>query len=825
MKKINLIGASTLAMIAWMPAFGQAADTSGDIVVTATKRQQTLQDVPISVSVTSSDTIQKAQITDIIDLQSVVPSLKVYQLQNTGQTGFSIRGFGNGTGNAGIEASVGIFIDGVYRSRSASSLSDLPELERVEVLRGPQSTLFGKNVSVGAISIVTKAPSFKWGGFAEATVGNYGEIMAKAKINAPLSDTLAVSLYGSVDQRDGYTTNIVAGAPGKINDRDRWSLRGDILWKPTANFSLRVIADYSKINEVCCTAVYTNAGPATQFIALGLGKTISNYNNNPYQTSYNFLPTNKLTGQGISAEANLQLSFAKLTSITSYRDQKYDVAQDVDFSGADAANQTSSDHYKTFTQEFRLTSTGKGPFSWLLGAFYSDEDIATGRNITYGKDSYNLLNGLSGGGVGKLEGALHFLNPAIVPGKYFFQNGQGISDNWDMKDRSFSIFGQADYKITPQLTATGGAAYLNDHKAVTSNLTLSDPFSLLNVTNIPQLAFLSVPTNAFAGLTALQFFRPQVNIPHAALTLNPNTATAAFDGTLRTIGYYGTTIAAEDGILNGSQVTYTGRLAYEITKHFNVYASYSTGWKAGAYNLSSDSTPPDANGYGRSANPEKLTVYEVGIKSRFRGGFVNIAAFSEVVKGFQSNAFTGTGFALTNAGQQSTKGFEIDSSYAPIRSLVLTANATYLEAKFDSFTKAACSTLQTINPCAAGIVFHDVSGSPTGDVPKWSVSASALYTHEWGGGYSSFIRGEYDYTSSYLSSNTVPAAFSTTSVSSINASLGFDTPYKLNVLFWVRNLTKDHSQIASFNTVIQSGSYSAYPNEPRRFGVTVRKTF
>jgi iron complex outermembrane receptor protein len=842
MKNIHLIGASSLAIFAAMPLAAQTADRSGvgDIVVTATKRAQSLQDVPISVSVTSSETLKQANITDIIDLQSVVPSLKVYQLQNTGQTGFSIRGFGNGTGNAGIEASVGVFIDGVYRSRSASSLSDLPEVERIEVLRGPQSTLFGKNVSVGAISIVTKAPNFKWGGWGEATIGNYGEILAKGSINAPLSDTVAVRLYGSVDQRDGYSTNITPGVPGKINDRNRWSLRGDVLWKPSAKFSLRVIADYSNIDEICCTAVYTNAGPVTQLIGvpaalsggLGLGKAISNYNNNPYQTSYNTLPTNKLKGQGISAEANLQLGFAKLTSITAYRDQKYDVVQDIDFSGADAANQVSSDHYKTFTQEFRLTSTGSGPFSWLVGGFYGNEDIATGRNLTFGQDAYTLLNNLviaqtrGAASITKLEGALHFINPAIIPGKTYFQPGQGISDNWDMKDTSFSFFGQADYKLTPQLTITGGLAYLNDHKAVTSNVDLShEPFSLLNLNNIPQLALLGLPTGVFAGLGSLQFYRPQVNIPHAAITLNPNTPTAAFDGTARTVGYYGTSIPAEDGILNGSQLTYTGRVAYELTRHFNVYASYSTGWKAGAYNLSSDSTPPDANGYGRSAQPEKLTVYEIGLKTRFRGGFVNIAAFNEVVKGFQSNAFTGTGFALTNAGQESTKGVEIDTSYAPISPLVFNVNATYLEAKFDSFAKAACTTLATVNPCTGNNVFHDVSGNATGDVPKWSVSASAVYTANLGHGYSSFLRGEYDYTSSYLSSNTVPAAYSTSSVSSVNASLGISTPYKLDLTFWVRNLTKDNSLIASFNTVIQSGSYSAYPNEPRRYGVTIRKTF
>ena len=176
------------------------ADASDDIIVTATKREQTLQDVPVSVSVTSQQTIERAQIRDLVDLQSVVPSLKVAQFNSVGETNFIIRGFGigNGNGNVGIEGSVGVFIDGVYRSRSAASLNDLPEVERIEVLRGPQSTLFGKNVSAGAINIVTRLPQFDPEGRVDLTIGNYGQLLAKATVTGPITDTIAVRLSGNV---------------------------------------------------------------------------------------------------------------------------------------------------------------------------------------------------------------------------------------------------------------------------------------------------------------------------------------------------------------------------------------------------------------------------------------------------------------------------------------------------------------------------------------------------------------------------------------------------------------------------------------------------
>ena len=843
MKNIHIIGASTLALFAAMPTFAQSAEqpSNGDIVVTATKRAQSLQDVPISVSVTSSDTIQKAQIVDLIDLQSVVPSLKVYQLQNTGQTGFSIRGFGNGTGNPGIEASVGVFVDGVYRSRSSSSLADLPDLERVEVLRGPQSTLFGKNVSVGAVSIVTKAPNFKWGGYGEATLGNYGEIIAKGAINAPLSDTVAVRIYGSVDQRDGYTTNITAGVPASVNNKNRYSLRGDVLWKPTSNFQLRVIGDYSHINEVCCTAISAFSGPATAGVIAGLlGKQISSVAN-PYQTTYNQAPTNVLDGGGISAQADLQLSFAKLTSITAYRDQKYNVSQDIDFTGADLANQNSADRYKTFTQEFRLTSTGKGPFTWLLGAFYSHEDIATDNKITYGGDAYNYFNAATSGAIGQLEtlqyaaqGALFGAGaggpPTIFPGKYYFQKGQGIDDNWDMIDQSFSIFGQADYKILPKLTLTGGLAYLHDKKQLTSAVVLNDTVSGSNFSNVPLLGVL--PLNILPGNTPAG--APFFGVPYSSLPATIKIPTNTFAGLNAVQFFYGDTAnhgpvnctsSSTDCSRSDDKLTYTARLAYEFNRHVNLYASYSTGWKGAAANLSNASRPVNALGYGRFAFPESTSVYEVGIKTRFRLGYATLTGFYEKITNLQNNAFVGTAFQLANAGSESVKGFEFDSSIAPIRALTFGLNATYISPKYDSFVGAPCATLPTTNACTGAQQSHDVSGSAPGDSPPWSVTGSATYNADFHNGYAAFIRGEYDYASSFLASNTVPAQYSTTSVDSINASLGITTPYKLDLTFWVRNLTKDHSYLAAFQTTIQTGSYSAYPNEPRTFGFTVRKAF
>lgn len=880
MKKFELLAASAIAVMWTLPATAQTATTasdsaqnaaataadpaqdqsapavSDDIIVTATKREETLQDVPISVSVTSQATIEKAQIKDLIDLQSVVPSLKVPQLNATGQTNFIIRGFGNGNGNDGIESSVGVFIDGVYRSRASSSLDDLPEIERIEVLRGPQSTLFGKNVSAGAISIVTKRPSFEWGGKAEVSIGNYGLINPKVTITGPLTDSLAFRLSGNISERDGYFRNITTGSD--INDRNRRSIRGDLLFQPSSDFSIRVIADYNLIKEVCCGVTSIYNGPYTLGIAAAgftIGDTTKVFDRN---LIFNTDPKNRLKGEGISGQIDYNVGFANLTSITAYRDQVNESNQDIDFTAADIANNITANDIKTFTQEFRLASNGDGPFSWLVGGFYQDEKVDTGRDIRFGKDARAFTNALTGGPQGllfALESLQAVTDPTIVPGSTYFAEGDGISDRYKLDQRSYSIFGQADFKVTDRLTLTGGLAYLNDHKKAESNVVLNDRFSLLNLENIPGLGFIpfallppslsgcllqkgytpgaTAPVNLFGSTLGASLPGPGgAPCPASAAGTNPFALNAL------QFFYAGTPNHApvnfpnanESGILNGHKLTYTARAAYDLD-FLNVYASYATGWKAGAYNLSSDSRPPDANGVGRSAKPENVTVYEIGAKAKFRGGYFNLAVFQQSIKDFQANPFTGLGYSLVNAGKESVKGFEVDAAYAPIPWLSFTGGVTYLDAKYNSFTGAACVNYDTIrcpiNP-ATGLrpVFRDLSGETPAGIPKWSASTSATLSQDLGHGIGVYLRGEFDYTSKTQLTDTTPPELSTFGQNNVNASFGITSaPSQLEIMFWVRNLTNDDQLIGTFPTVAQDGSYSGYPNQPRTYGLTLRKSF
>lgn len=798
MRTTCYLGVSLLALVIASPALAQTATPTAsadqtsqvdDIIVTATKREQTLQDVPISVSVTTAVTLEQAQIKDLIDLQSVVPSLKVVQAAAVGQTNFFIRGFGNGAGNDGIESSVGVFVDGVYRSRTSSALDDLPEVQRIEVLRGPQSTLFGKNVSAGAISIVTARPSFDFGGSAEVSFGNYDSVQTKATVTGPLSDTVAVRLSGTTNNRDGVMRNLTTG--NDINNRDRWSVRGDLLWQPNEDLSVRVIADYNKINEVCCGTVQLQNGPSSGAIpALGLGAISNPATRFDRNIVFDVDPSNELVGKGISAQVDWNAGFAGFTSITAYRNQTNASFQDVDFTGGDLAYKNQANEISTFTQEFRLASNGEGPLSWLVGAFYQNETLDTGVDTSFGTEIRRYVDALSGGGIRILEG---FQGRPV--GAYYFQAGQGIHDFYTMDQTAWSVFGQADYKVTDRLTLTGGLAWMSDKKEARSDVVLTDVFSQQN--------FATIAGGAFAGLNALQFF--YANTTNHAPVNYPN--------------------ATESGVLEDDKVTYALRAAYDFDL-FNVYASYSTGWKAGAYNLSSDSRPPNTAGVGRTADPEDVTVYELGLKAKFRGGYFNLAVFDQTIEGFQSNAYTGTGYSLVNAGEQSVKGAEIDAAWRPVEWLQLSGGVTYLDPLYDSFTGAPCASYDTVRCPTAATPSRDLSGQTPANIPEWTYSLSAVLTHDFGDGFAGYIRAEYDYASDVALAENVPPSIATYGRENVNASIGVTyEPQQIEVMFWARNLTDQDTILGAFPTVAQAESYSGFTNQPATYGVTLRKRF
>lgn len=850
------------------PATSASEDTfqGNEIVVTATKREQTLQDVPVAVTVTTAQVIERAFIRDIKDLATVVPSLRVGERQNANNTNFFIRGFGNGANNAGIEPSVGVFIDGVYRSRSAAQIADLPDVERIEVLRGPQSTLFGKNASAGVISIVTQKPKFDFGGNVEASYGNFDAMIVKGVITGPVTDSIALSVAGGINKRDGFQRNL--GTGNRTGERDRWFVRGQALFEPGNGLSVRIIGDYGKIDENCCAVVNVRTAAPTSIITGLLGGKVNTPDQRYDGIVYtNFDSSNRIKNWGVSGQVDYELGPAKLTSITAYRRSVTNANFDSDFTSADLLRGANIGFVglKTFTQEVRLTASVANTVDLLLGGFYFNEKVDQATRIEWGSQARAyanaLVSGLSGGTrtVPSLEALFGTLsgNPALYTNR-FFSAGPVFQEQYRMDDKNFSLFGQIDFHVADRLTLTGGIAYTNDKKRYTTDVVATDVFSSVDldlmraraaqggiaqtvggllgvpggIANAQQVAgfaaaqpavFAQIQTGANAaalpllGLRPLQYFPPFLNVPNAV----------------------------EDGRTSDDKFTYTARLAYDLSNAVNVYASYATGYKASSINLSRDSRPfaSDAAAiraagigvtnltYGtRLARPENSRVIEGGIKGNWGVVSANFAVFQQEIKGFQSNIFTGTGFVLANAGKQSVFGFEFEGMAKPAKGLTLGMSVTYLDPKYDDFTNSA---------------FGDATGITPADVPPISATFSGEYDHEMGNGDHVIVRGSYHYESKVQVIEGLPAFIQrnpitqevlpggylpglaaaqpfTREVDEVDASLTYAMENGVELAVWGRNLLNDRYISTVFDSPAQSGSVSAYVNSPRTYGVSAR---
>ncbi|MBT8085425.1 MAG: TonB-dependent receptor [Woeseia sp.] len=793
-----------------------------EITVTATKREQTLQEVPIAVSVTSGETIEKAQVLDILDLQTLVPSLRVTQLQSSGNTNFVIRGFGNGANNPGIEPSVGVFIDGVYRSRSAAAISDLPNLQRVEVLRGPQSTLFGKNASAGVISVITALPDDTFSGKAEVTAGSYGQLIVKGDVSVPISETAGFSLSAGSNTRDGYSDNLADGTD--FNGRDRWNVRGQLALVPRDNISLRFLADYDEIDELCCGVGNLVSGPATGAI-IGVGGAI--VPNDPFglQSFYNYSPRNQIENSGISMQADIDIGEMTLTSITAARNVTRIEDFDADFTSADIIGRNFSDtDIDTFTQELRLAG-GSENVDWMVGLFYFDESVKYDTQLLLGNVTrpYTALLASMGTNPFFWDGLEAQLAPFGVQPGTFFAPGQGVSETTGQDNQALSVFAQVDWHLSDRATLTLGANFTTDEKDAFVRQVNTDVFSALDFVAIgyagaraggaddATATFISTTPcsatnpppgcNALLGLQALQVLPQFVNYPNSV----------------------------ENGNSEDDDVTWTARLAVDVTDSLNMYASASTGFKASSWNLSRDSRPfaadlaaiqgaglqtPNLTTGTRFAGPEESTVFEVGLKGKFARGAVNLAVFEQTIEGFQSNIFSGVGFNLANAGKQSTKGVEIDATFFATEALEFTFAGTFLDPKYDSFVGA----LGVNGP-------EDLSGKTPAGIHERSMTGSATYTKDFANGNSAFIRADYIYESEVQVVDNVPKSVASREVNVLNSSIGLSTESGWDFMVWGRNLTDDDFLLSAFPSVFQEGSLSGYANQPRTFGVTLRKAF
>ena len=688
---------------------------------------------------------------------------------------------------------------------------DLPDVSQVEVLRGPQSTLFGKNASAGVVAISTAEPQMTTHGSAEVSYGNYNAVVAKASLTGKIAKDLAGSIVGGYNRRDGYIQD--AGTGQKTNNRDRYFVRGQLLYAPGNGLKVRVIGDYGQINELCCATTTVLAGPTTAAVR-AVGGQVNNPAN-PFATSYsNLASTNQVVNYGVSGQVDYRLGAINLTSITAWRKSINHNNQDSDFTSADLLGRNSADvSIRTFTQELRA-SLALGDFvNFLAGGYYFNENIGQQGQLQYGKDfrTYaNLLIQQQSGGAFSLplvEGVLGQLsgNPGLYTGR-FFQAGTGLSESYALQDEAFSVFSQADVKFG-KVTVTGGINYTHDRKRFATGVTSSDVFSRINL-----VPYAAVVGPQLLALRPLQFMPQFLNVPNAV----------------------------EPGRTADGDISYTARAAYAATSHVNVYASYATGFKAASVNLSRDSRPalsdaaaivagglavPNQTYGSRFALPEKSASIEVGLKANWGIASANLAVFRENIKNFQTNLFNGVGFDLLNAGKEQVFGIEFEGQVHIGPEVTLGESVTYLKPKYDSFVNSS---------------FGDMSGLTPAGVPPISSTLVGTWDHPFGRGHHLILRGDWHYEAptqiedglpGFITSNPITGAVVSyqtgidaarqfkREISEMDASLTWKMPMGLEMSVWARNLTNDRYLTVIFDSPVQAGSVSGYPNQPRTYGV------
>ncbi len=824
------------------PQAAQDSDSTGDIIVTATRRSEALSDVPLAVSAVTAASLQNSGASDIRALNQLSPSLLVSSTSSeAGAGGARIRGIGTVGDNPGLESSVATFVDGVYRNRAGVGLTELGAIDRIEVLRGPQGTLFGRNASAGLISIITKKPEFNFGAEGEATYGSFNTIRVSGGVTGPLGETVAARLDGVYLKRDGFLTDVVSGR--KINGRDRYLLRGQLLFQPNDDFSVRLIGDYSDRKEECCGATYLPAQNLTRAadgtlvsspnsiagIERALGGIISD---NTFARTVALTPGVGYQGNvrdaGISAEINWKFGNATLTSITAYRDWKLVRGQDADFNSLDILkrlnNGGASQSFKTFTQELRLQGTAfDDKLDWLVGGYFANEKLGLTDNLTYGADYERYANCLLFAGVlpsalaptptgncvnqpvlaatatltGSATLAALNANPlrpgfgslaAAIGQPTATLNGIGLNDTFSQTSRNYALFTHNVIRFTDRLNLTLGARYTNEEK--TLDATFRDNNTIC------------------AGLRAS---------PLAALATLPCVIPNVPGGSFSQTGAK----KSED------RITGTAVLSFKPVDNLLIYASFSRGYKAGGFNLDRSGLTYGAPNLNQlTFEPELVNSYELGYKWNGNGIDLNIAAFRQDFTGFQLNTFNGVNFIVVNINACKTSlngadrddnsatgvctsglksgvrsaGLEMEAFLRPVRHLGVNLGLTYVNTKYGD-------DLVGINGTALPAALNNLPGQRLSNSSEIVATSSISWTPPLGdSGLSGLVYADMRYQSDINTGSDLDREKQQDGVAIVNARLGIrGAESKWGIEVWAQNVFNTNYQQVSFDAPLQGG--------------------
>ncbi|HWK42874.1 MAG TPA: TonB-dependent receptor [Croceibacterium sp.] len=791
-------------------AADQAADaqaTAGNypenvIIITARRRQEAAQDVPLAISTLDARTINDTGNFSVQKLQQLAPTLQVYS-SNPRNTAVNIRGIGVpfGLTNDGFEQGVGIYIDDVYNARVSAAVFDFLDISQVEVLRGPQGTLYGKNTTAGAINIRTNQPTFDYEGSAEISLGNLGFKQLKGAVSGPLSDTVAARIAVSGTSRRGTIYNVATGS--YINEQDNLGLRGQLLFRPNDSLDITLAGDWSKQNPECCGGVYVGYGPTQRrqsgqypdLIALFPGYAVPS--TNPFDRVTDLNSTlnagNVIGGASVRAEWEISPG-STLTSITAWRFWDWKPENDRDYTGLDIVNlsQNPSQHDQ-YSQELRYNYTSDR-LDFVAGLFAFKQRVDTQGTESQGSDAsrWNI-------NPNNAQNAALAADPATLEGL------TAINTQW-LKATSLAAFGQVSFHLTDRLTIQPGVRLNYDKKSGHYEREVFDAQG--NPVLFGQTDPVKVAQRAI--------YAPQLIEP----------------------------------TFSDWNFSYDLTLSYELADDVLLYGTYAKTFKTGGINQ--NGVPTDTSGNpileAGTIKPESVKHWEAGIKTQFwdRRATFNLAAFRTTINDFQANVTNGQfgvlrGY-LANAEKVRTQGIELDFSVRPSARLSAYVNGAYTDAKYVRFVDAPCPPElaggTTVGagqvPGAAGVPGSlspancDVSGQVLPGVSKWALSygieANAPF-NLFGNDGQFYIGYDGSYRSNF-SSNPSPSIYTWIDGYELsNFRIGFRGDSGFNIYGWVRNaFDTEYFEQLNFGPS-NTGLIAGVPGDPRTWGGTVRFDF
>ena len=774
-RKVAFLLAGACALPVFVtPAFAQdtaqddpanATESSGNvIIVTANKREENLQEVPISITAFSQEELDRRGVTGLEGIQESTPNLNFSaQSADANVARVTLRGIGTETLVGGGDPGVALHIDGVYVGRNSAAAGDVFDVARVEVLRGPQGTLYGRNATGGSVNIITQRPVSTVEGYADVSYGNYNALRVRGVLNVPLTDTLSSRVAIFSDSHDGYYDNLYE--PGRdAGDKHTTGGRLQLLWEPTDTAEVLVRGYFQNSEGVGPGSRFlgadiatANGYPAIQQIgagsggqrvvadAYGLGVTAEGNPILPRPTGFYEVRKNApefldMRIKGIDLEATVDLSDSILfRSISSYQTNDNEILVDADNSELAIETRRRDSSANQFSQEFNLISQGDSAFDWIIGAYYYRE---------------------------KLDETFESITPAgLVPlttplPPFSVAGGSGVRQLRiaEAEVDSYALFGQASYELIDGLTLTAGLRHTWDDKSQFRE------------------------TGGGVGITNNVRVGPP---PVASGPLPPDSGEASF-----------------------SELTYRFSASYQLTPDNMVFASYSRGYKSGGFDYNG---AVDLVGDGQNAyDPEFVDAYEIGVKNTFwdRRVLLNLTGFYYDYTDLQVFRLTTEGPVTDNAAQSTIWGVEAEMRFKPVDALTLEGSIGYLDATYDEYD------VEVPPPTTS------FAGQTLNYAPKWTASAAAEYTMPIGVN-ELIARLDYSYRSTVNFDRANTALDQQKPYGLLNGRLRFNADSYYVDLFG-RNLTNEQYVTGQLiNPPFNCGCRIVNLGAPRTYGVTI----